>query len=331
MITTSPVIFCEERGDFSVDLVVRQLTERGIRPLVIETPKLSSYSMSSELASTDSVSTAEINKVLINNAETRIWWRRPTWPKEADFCDEEASISFFRMKQYSLALKSFASICYANRRNWMNHPLCEGAIDEDKLLQHTLAVQCGLTVAPLLCTNNPDHAIAFAEKHGVIALKPLGGVALKTTVNGEEVPLSMFTRRVDAGEFKHLASLVHNCPVLIQPYIEKDYELRVTVVGTECYAARIDSQASERTRTDWRNYDIPNTPHTVYELNQATRDGLLTFMSTADLNFAAIDLIVTPDGKTVFLEANPAGQYGWIEELTRLPISAAIGRWLAPD
>ena len=116
--------------------------------------------------------------------------RLPTWPKEADFCDEEASISFFRMKQYSLALKSFASICYANRRNWMNHPLCEGAIDEDKLLQHTLAVQCGLTVAPLLCTNNPDRAIAFAEKHGVIALKPLGGVTLKLRSTGKKSHLA---------------------------------------------------------------------------------------------------------------------------------------------
>jgi D-alanine-D-alanine ligase-like ATP-grasp enzyme len=42
------------------------------------------------------------------------------------------------------------------------------------------------------------------------------------------------------------------------------------------------------------------------------------------LRFAALDFIVTPDGEYVFLEANPNGQWAWIEHETGLPIAAAI-------
>jgi len=35
-------------------------------------------------------------------------------------------------------------------------------------------------------------------------------------------------------------------------------------------------------------------------------------------------MILTPDGRYVFIEINPSGQYGWIEQETGLPISSAI-------
>src|SRR6266851_4864116 len=38
----------------------------------------------------------------------------------------------------------------------------------------------------------------------------------------------------------------------------------------------------------------------------------------------ALDFLVTPEGKWVFLEINPNGQWAWIEEETGLPIAAAI-------
>ncbi|MEV4245300.1 hypothetical protein AB0J63_18065 [Streptosporangium canum] len=43
------------------------------------------------------------------------------------------------------------------------------------------------------------------------------------------------------------------------------------------------------------------------------------------LTYGAIDLILTPDGRYVFLEINPNGQFLWIEDATGLPIGAAIG------
>ena len=47
------------------------------------------------------------------------------------------------------------------------------------------------------------------------------------------------------------------------------------------------------------------------------------------LRYGAIDLIVTPEGRIVFLELNPTGQYLWIEQATGLPISLALAELLA--
>jgi len=47
------------------------------------------------------------------------------------------------------------------------------------------------------------------------------------------------------------------------------------------------------------------------------------------LLYAAIDLVVTKARGYTFLEANPVGEYSWIEEYAGLPISDAIADHLA--
>jgi len=46
------------------------------------------------------------------------------------------------------------------------------------------------------------------------------------------------------------------------------------------------------------------------------------------LAFGAIDMIVTPDNRYVFLEINPNGHWLWIEELTGLPIARSMATLL---
>jgi glutathione synthase/RimK-type ligase-like ATP-grasp enzyme len=47
-------------------------------------------------------------------------------------------------------------------------------------------------------------------------------------------------------------------------------------------------------------------------------------MRALRLRFGALDLIVAPDDEHWFLEVNPNGQWGWIEDATGLPIAASI-------
>jgi len=42
------------------------------------------------------------------------------------------------------------------------------------------------------------------------------------------------------------------------------------------------------------------------------------------LVYGALDFVVTPEGNSVFLELNQAGQWGWIEQALGLPITDAI-------
>jgi glutathione synthase/RimK-type ligase-like ATP-grasp enzyme len=47
------------------------------------------------------------------------------------------------------------------------------------------------------------------------------------------------------------------------------------------------------------------------------------------LEFGAIDLIRTPDGRYVFLEVNGNGQFLWAEELSGVKVSEALADLLA--
>ena len=51
-------------------------------------------------------------------------------------------------------------------------------------------------------------------------------------------------------------------------------------------------------------------------------------MTRLDLVFGAIDLVVTPDGRYVFLEVNPTGQWAWFPDHITLPIRDAIATLL---
>jgi D-alanine-D-alanine ligase-like ATP-grasp enzyme len=46
------------------------------------------------------------------------------------------------------------------------------------------------------------------------------------------------------------------------------------------------------------------------------------------LVYGAIDLRLTPEGRYVFLEINPAGQFLYVEHATRQPIAAALAKAL---
>jgi D-alanine-D-alanine ligase-like ATP-grasp enzyme len=50
-----------------------------------------------------------------------------------------------------------------------------------------------------------------------------------------------------------------------------------------------------------------------------------------NLNFAALDFIVTPSGELIFLELNANGQWGWIQELTHQPIAKSLAYLLAKN
>jgi glutathione synthase/RimK-type ligase-like ATP-grasp enzyme len=121
---------------------------------------------------------------------------------------------------------------------------------------------------------------------------------------------------------------VQLCPLVVQAYVRKTLEVRVTVVGSDVFAAEIHSQATRRTLVDWRRYDRTNTPHAVHTLPPEIAERCLGLVRAMGLAYGAIDLVLTPEGHYVFLEINPNGQYMWIEHLTGLPITDRLVRLL---
>jgi glutathione synthase/RimK-type ligase-like ATP-grasp enzyme len=139
--------------------------------------------------------------------------------------------------------------------------------------------------------------------------------------NGEKYhPHTYPVRRRDLARYR----AVRHEPLIIQEYVPKRVELRITVVDSQVFAAEIHSQASARTQHDWRHYDNERTPYVPHALPAAIAALCVRLVRVMGLCYGAIDMVLTPEGEYVFLEINPNGQWAWVEGLTGLPIADAI-------
>ena len=198
---------------------------------------------------------------------------------------------------------------------WVNHPQSHIRANS-KPAQLAVAQRLGLDIPPTIISNDPAAVRAFiAGAQGDVVYKALTQ-SLET-----EPGQTLFTSIVTEDALETL-DLIRITPGIFQRLVPKAYELRVTVVGRRVFAARIDSQSRAETRVDWRR--LPFQVDAVADLPQVVEARLHEFMSAFGLAYGAFDFIVTPEGRHVFLEVNPAGQYMWIETKLGLRITGAL-------
>lgn len=207
---------------------------------------------------------------------------------------------------------------------WLNNPDAN-KIASRKPYQLAIARRLGFSTPPTLITNSPTEAEKFLlDSNSDIAVKSLWTPGITIREGVEEKGISFFTRRFRPEEALGMLQNIKNCPIILQSYIEKAFELRITVVGDRVFSCAIHSQQSERTKEDWRRYDLGNTPHKEYDLPREIEDKCILLAMSLNLSFGCIDVVVTPSGEYFFLEINPNGQWLWIEHLTGMPISKCI-------
>lgn len=192
---------------------------------------------------------------------------------------------------------------------------------ENKQLQLQVAREVGLDTPRTLTTNDPAAVREFAKNcKGGMVTKMLSSFA----VYDEGKELVVFTNPVKPEDIADLSGL-GLCPVTFQELLLKSLELRVTVVGQRVMSAALDSQVSARAAHDWRRDGVRMIDDwQPYQLPNAVEEKILRLIDYFSLNYAAIDIILTPDGRHVFLELNPSGEFFWLERAPGLPISQAI-------
>jgi MvdD family ATP-grasp ribosomal peptide maturase len=192
---------------------------------------------------------------------------------------------------------------------------------ENKQLQLQLARELGMDIPRTLTTNDPNAVHAFAKScEGGIVTKMLSAFAIYE--EGKE--LVVFTNPVKPEDLADLSGL-SLCPATFQELIPKSLEIRVTVVGHRVMSAAIDSQVSARAAHDWRREGARMLQDwQPYQLPLEVEEKILRLMDYFSLNYGAIDIILTPDDRHVFLELNPCGEFFWLEQTPGLPISDAI-------
>jgi glutathione synthase/RimK-type ligase-like ATP-grasp enzyme len=203
---------------------------------------------------------------------------------------------------------------------WLNHPYAN-RLARNKPLQLALAACEGLTVPETRITDDPEEIRALHRRwSGGLVAKLVGGQLVAPKVDEQYV---VHTTLVEEEDLRSDAALAA-CPAIYQRRVEKAFDLRVTVVGERLFACRIDSQGSERGAVDWRQAGPDSLPIHQCELDGEIAGKCLALMRRLGLDLAGLDLIVTPEGETVFLEVNATGQWLWVQEATGLPIASAI-------
>ncbi len=192
---------------------------------------------------------------------------------------------------------------------------------ENKQLQLQVARELGLDTPRTLTTNDPTAVRAFAKScEGGMVTKMLSSFAIYD--EGKE--LVVFTNPVKPEDLDELSGL-GLCPATFQESLPKSLEIRATVVGQRVMSAAVDSQVSTRATHDWRRDGVRMLQDwRPYQLPEEVEEKILRLMDSFSLNYGAIDIILTPDGKHVFLELNPCGEFFWLERSPGLPISDAI-------
>jgi glutathione synthase/RimK-type ligase-like ATP-grasp enzyme len=191
-----------------------------------------------------------------------------------------------------------------------------------KPLQLALARKLGLEVPRTLMTNDPEAVRAFAAScPGGVVTKMMASFAVYDAQGVEQV---VFTTPLSAKDLEDLDGL-ELCPMTFQERLPKALELRVTVVGNRVMAAAIDSQALPRAREDWRREGVALIEAwQPYTLPEPVQTRVLKLMDALGLNYGAFDFIVTPEGRHVFLEVNPSGEFMWLMHYPGLPIAEAL-------
>jgi glutathione synthase/RimK-type ligase-like ATP-grasp enzyme len=234
----------------------------------------------------------------------------------------DPSTARYVRREWELTISALAAV--TPRRIWINHPSRANWLEANKLEQLRLAQRVGFRVPQTLLANDPDRILAFAKKFDAVAVKSQGGVWREL----QEGTAVAFTQRCTHAELALHRQALRRVPMLVQQYLEKSFELRVTVIDGSAFFCRIDSQASERTRVDWRRYDFENVSHDLITPSPQLLAQVQKLTRASGLRYAAIDLICTPQRQTYFLDLNPMGQFGWIETLTGAPIADSLARGL---
>jgi glutathione synthase/RimK-type ligase-like ATP-grasp enzyme len=245
-----------------------------------------------------------------------VWYRRP----QPSFPHEEITDKVSR-DLVTEECKTFVNDVWSSLDClWLPAPPFMIKQAQLKASQLKVAAALGFELPPTLFTNSPEEFLEFYRQHnGNIVSKPTGASFYRIV----GTIFSRYTEVVSKRDVGY-AHAVRYCPVIFQAYVPKRVELRITVVGQKVFAAEIHSQETNHTRHDWRRYDHHKTPYFPHELPPEVEQRCVQLVEKLGLCYGAIDMVLTPDGRYVFLEINPNGQYLWIELATGLPISDAI-------
>lgn len=232
-------------------------------------------------------------------------FRRPGFPALGEY---EARYERFLTSEIADAL--FGALEVLDIR-WVTSPAVLSRA-ELKLVQLAAAAALAIPYPASVVTNDPDAIGQLSPE--LLVVKPVRYGLVAT----EPQPMVTYTQAVTAADLTDLGG----SPVIVQERLAASWHFRVTTVGSDVFVAGLRAGDD----VDWRR-DIDNhrrfqrdnlPPHSGLAENAAR------LATRLGLGFSAQDWIMTDAGQCVFLEANPNGQWLFVDHLFNGGLSQQI-------
>lgn len=243
-----------------------------------------------------------------------IWWRQGTFDRSLGVYGTtiEEQLSRTQWGAFMRSMMVFENV------KWINHP-ARVYRAETKAVQLNEAMQIGFDVPMTFMTN--DFESDFKNLIGeTVALKSIDTLLLR---DGEEqlFGYTTFARWSDVA-----VDDLQSAPATVQVALENKLDLRVTLVGDELWCVSV-KKLNRGIYGDWRLTLKNDIQINDYDLPTSVSSKCRALLDRLGLIFGAIDLVVA-DGKYWFIEVNPTGEWGWLDQ-PRRSIASSIAKELS--
>lgn len=295
---------------YNIDIFFEYLASKNIPCFRLNSDRMNHFQKIS--VTEDSFELTDESGNTLHSRDIRGVWHRKAWsvsiPEELDEEYRKIFLNGYGNLRYNL-------ITVLEDIPWINPYENERKIDNNKMLQLKLAGKNNLIVPETIFSNDEEKIRAFFyEFCDGKAVAKLHSLTAKT-MNGENLISTMI---IEENTLENISDITY-CPMIFQPYIDKEYELRIVYVAGEFFTGKINNSEN----ADWRLAQ-GNYMWSAYELPENIKTDLTSMMEEMGLYIGAIDMIKGKDGKYYFLEVNPQGEWGMLQKQLEFPIAERI-------
>lgn len=294
--------------DYSTDLICIELEKQEMNYLRINRDCFTEYNIIYDIQS--DILEVEVGKksYLISSKTLKsIFFRAPIFirPTGKSMTLKEQLV----LSQWNAFIRNLITF---DRVFWINHPVNTYRA-ENKMYQLKVAKRIGLDI--------PDTYIGNCLPQMVEAENEYIVKSLDTALFYDEGK-EMFTYSTMVTGKELMNSELKDAPIIIQNFLSKKIDIRVTIVEDQIFTTKITKQGSA-IFSDWRTTNKELLEYSTTKLPYEIEIKLFDLMKSLRLTIGGIDLALVGN-KFYFIEVNPTGEWGWLVTDPKFPIDKAI-------
>lgn len=323
------ILILASEFDKSVPPVIQKIKEQDVNVLTIFTEQfptklLLNISLNNDRNFEASFFSKETNELIPLKNFHSVWYRHAGKPIPHEEITDERARAFIK-EECNYALEGLWKILEKDSF-WISKPtnmrFCSYRIN-----QLHVALTLGFKIPKTIISNDPKEISNFFYNNNKNIISKAVGVGVPIlNKEGYTYFEVIFTHKITEQEIFDYIETTNYSPHIYQECIDKDIELRVTVVGNKTFTCAIHSQdhSDDEVKLDWRRVIPTEINHKIIDIPTELSNLCIKLVHEFGLKYGAIDILKDKKGNYIFLEINCDGQYGWIEHLTGAEITEEL-------